>query len=192
VAGVLVPWARAGQLDDAFRTTVRNRVLHGAKVGEPASLRAIADRITEALEGRGREVMGHLFAPEERAKLARMAVEFRDISTLSATEAGRHTSEVVGALFGGGIGGAAATALGLPGWIGGAAGAGIGAISETVRDGAIARAATNAAKSPPVDWRTLVPQQRIVPTVAESFARTLPQGAAGFFTDPPQRRDGLF
>jgi hypothetical protein len=49
-----------------------------------------------------------------------------------------------------------------------------------------------APQAPPKDWCQLALWQRIVATAAESFVRSLSNEAAGFLTDPPQRKEGLF
>jgi len=71
-------------------------------------MKAVADRPHKALNGRGKEVMALLFPKVERNKLARLAAELRDISTLAATQAGTTQSlarTVLGLGMGGGVSG---------------------------------------------------------------------------------------
>lgn len=112
----------------ALREGAIQRIFGGMRPAEQSSMLAIAQRMDDALTGRGQAVIEGLFNESERALMRRYSTELREIANLSRTQNPSGTaykmSQIVGQLTRLAIGEGLGQALG--------AGPAVGAIAATV------------------------------------------------------------
>lgn len=114
----------------ALREGAIQRIFGGMRPAEQSSMLTIAQRMDDALTGRGQAVMEGLFNESERAVLRRYSAELRDLAELSRNQnpsgSAYKFSQIVGQLMRFAVGEGVGSAVGAPAYLGGAIAATVG------------------------------------------------------------------